>query len=83
MEILAIGLAGWATRYPAAYKKAKALFAEYILGSRARLTDRYLYPQIRRTHAVLDTLAQPDSTKAAWSELPSDVHLPAGQARLL
>jgi len=62
-EILAIGLAGWATRYPAAGKKAKALLAEYVPGLRARLTERYLYPQIKRTRAVLDALAPPDPTK--------------------
>jgi len=39
-EILAIGLAGWARRYPAASKKAQALLAEYAPSSRARLTER-------------------------------------------
>jgi len=56
-EILAIGLAGWATRYPAAGKKARALLADYLPSSRARLTDRYLYPQIDRSRAVLRVLA--------------------------
>jgi len=56
-EILAIGLAGWATRYPAARKKARALLAEYVPSSRARLTERYLYPQIDRSRAVLRVLA--------------------------
>ena len=56
-EILAIGLAGWATRYPAARKKARALLAEYVPSSRARLTERYLYPQIDRSRAVLRALA--------------------------
>jgi hypothetical protein len=56
-EILAIGLAGWATRYPAARKKARALLADYAAGSRARLTERYLYPQIDRSRAVLRGLA--------------------------
>ncbi len=63
IEILAIGLAGWATRYPAAGKKAKALLAEYVPSSRAPLTERYLYPQIKRTRAVLGALAPPDPTK--------------------
>jgi hypothetical protein len=45
-EILAVGLAGWARRYPAAQKKAKALFAECGPSSRARLTERYVYPRI-------------------------------------
>jgi hypothetical protein len=56
-EILAIGLAGWATRYPAPCKKARALLAEYLPSSRARLTERYLYPQIDRSRAVLRVLA--------------------------
>jgi hypothetical protein len=56
-EILAIGLAGWATRYPAARKKARALLADYVPSSRARLTERYLYPQIDRNRAVLRVLA--------------------------
>jgi hypothetical protein len=59
-EILALGLAGWATRYPAACKKARGLLAEYVPGSRARLTERYLYPQIERRRAVLGILAPPD-----------------------
>jgi hypothetical protein len=45
-EMLAIGLAGWARRFPAAHKKAKALFAVYAPSSRARLTERYVYPRI-------------------------------------
>jgi hypothetical protein len=45
-EILAAGLAGWARRCPAAHKKAKILFAEYAPNSRARLTERYVYPRI-------------------------------------
>jgi hypothetical protein len=45
-EILAVGLAGWARRHPAAHKKAKALFAEYAPSSRARLIERYVYPRI-------------------------------------
>jgi hypothetical protein len=45
-EILAVGLAGWARRYPAAHKKAKDLFTEYAPSSRARLTERYVYPRI-------------------------------------
>src|SRR5262249_1743281 len=63
MEILAIGLASWATRYPAAAKKAKALLTEHVPSSRAPLTERYLYPQIKRTRAVLGTLAPPDPTE--------------------
>jgi hypothetical protein len=45
-EILAVGLAGWARRHPAAHKKAKALFAKYAPSSRARLMERYVYPRI-------------------------------------
>jgi hypothetical protein len=56
-EILAIGLAGWATRYPAARKKARALVAQDMPSSRARLTERYLYPQIERSRTVLHVLA--------------------------
>jgi hypothetical protein len=41
-EILALGLAGWPNRYPAAHDKAQALLAEHVPGSRARLTARYL-----------------------------------------
>jgi hypothetical protein len=41
-EILALGLAGWATRYPAAYKKARALVVGYVADSRVGLTKRYL-----------------------------------------
>jgi len=63
-EILALGLAGWATRYPAAHKKAQTLLAEYVPGSRARLTERYLYPQIIRSRAVLAILAPCDLTEA-------------------
>jgi hypothetical protein len=56
-EILAIGLAGWAARYPAARKKARALLAEHMPSSQARLTERYLYPQIERSRTVLHVLA--------------------------
>jgi hypothetical protein len=48
-EILAIGSAGWARRYPAARKKAQALLAQYVPGSHARLTERYLYSHIVRS----------------------------------
>jgi hypothetical protein len=61
-EILASGFAGWATRYPAARRKAQALLAEYIPSSRAWLIERYLYPQIDRSRAILGALA-PDATK--------------------
>jgi hypothetical protein len=61
-EILASGFAGWATRYPAARKKAQALLAEYIPSSRAWLIERYLYPQIDRSRSILGALA-PDATK--------------------
>jgi hypothetical protein len=67
-EILAIRLAGWATHYPGAGKKAKALLAEYVPSSRARLTERYLYPQINRSRAVLSLLAPPDPTEADQSK---------------
>jgi hypothetical protein len=56
-EILAIGLAGWATRCPAARKRAQALLAKHMPSSQARLTERYLYPQIERSRAVLHVLA--------------------------
>jgi hypothetical protein len=42
-QILALGLAGWATRYPAAHEKARALLAEHVAGSRTDLTKRYLH----------------------------------------
>jgi hypothetical protein len=41
-EILALELAGWAARYPAAYKKAQALLVRYVADSRVGLTKRYL-----------------------------------------
>jgi hypothetical protein len=62
-EILAIGFAGWATRYPAARKKARAVLAEYVPSSRAWMTERYLYPQIDRSGTVWGTLAPSDPTK--------------------
>jgi hypothetical protein len=72
-EILASGFAGWATRYPAARKKAQALLAEYIPSSRAWLIERYLYPQIDRSRAVLGTLAPPDPTKVdSFKRAPSE-----------
>jgi hypothetical protein len=55
-EILAIGLAGWARRYPAAHKKAQALFAHYAPSSRARLIERYLFSQIEHDRTALDAL---------------------------
>jgi len=62
-EILAVGLAGWARRYPAASKKAQALLAQYAPCSRARLTERYLFPQINWNRATLSTLAPAQPTK--------------------
>ena len=41
-EILALGLAGWATRFPAAHKKARALLIGYVADSSVGLTKRYL-----------------------------------------
>jgi hypothetical protein len=71
-EILASGFAGWATRYPAARKKAQALLAEYIPSSRAWLIERYLYPQIDRSRAVLGALA-PDAIKGdQHKKVPSE-----------
>ena len=66
-EILASGFAGWATRYPGARKKAQALLAEYVPSARAWLIERYLYPQIDRSRAVLGALAPPDPAKADCS----------------
>ena len=62
-EILASGFAGWASRYPAARRRAQALLAEYIPSSRAWLIERYLYPQIDRSRAILGALA-PDAGRA-------------------
>jgi len=59
-EILAIGLAGWARRYPAAHKKAQALFDDYAPSSRARLTERYLFSPNDRSRTAVDALARPD-----------------------
>jgi hypothetical protein len=64
-EILAVGLAGWARRYPAAHKKAKALFTEYAPSSRARLTERYVYPRI-------SDLLKVDSHEQFLAELRED-----------
>jgi hypothetical protein len=61
-EILASGFGGWATRFPAARKKAQALLAEYNLRSRAWLIERYLCPQIAQRRAIFGTLAPPDLT---------------------
>jgi hypothetical protein len=67
IEILAGGFAGWATRYPAARKKAQGLLAEYIPSSRAWLIERYLYPQIDRSREVLGALAPPEQrVEHAW-----------------
>jgi hypothetical protein len=63
-EILAIGLAGWAKRHPAARKKAQALLTEYAPNSRARLTERYLFSQIDRSRTALVALAPSDLMKA-------------------
>ena len=80
-EILASGFAGWASRYPAARRKAQALLAEYIPSSRAWLIERYLYPQIDRSRATLGALA-PDAAKGDQHkklplELRDDDHEPS------
>ena len=62
-EILAIGLAGWAKRHPAARKKAQALLAACAPSARARLTERYLFPQIDRSRTTLVALAPSDLMK--------------------
>jgi hypothetical protein len=49
IEILSDGLAGWGNRYPHARKKAQALLQEFVPSSRAWLTERYLYSQIKRS----------------------------------
>jgi hypothetical protein len=56
-EILAVGLAGWARRHPVESNKARALLARYAPCSRARLTERYLFPQINQNPAILSALA--------------------------
>jgi hypothetical protein len=63
-EILAVGLAGWARRYPAAHKKAQALFANHAPSSRARLTERYLFSPTERRRAALEAFARSDPTMA-------------------
>jgi hypothetical protein len=60
-ELLAVGLAGWAKCHPAESKIARALFARYVPGSRARLTERYLFPQINQNCAILSALAPPQN----------------------
>jgi hypothetical protein len=62
-EILAIGLAGWAKRHPAARKKAQALLTEYAPNSRARLAERYLFSQIDQSRTALVALAPSDLMK--------------------
>jgi len=75
-EILAIGLADWATRFPTAHKKARALFIEYAPSSRAHLTERYLFSQTdhRCTDLdILEVLLQRDKVAkpGALSNLPN------------
>jgi len=48
---------------PGGKQKAQTLLAEYALSTRARLTERYLFPQINRNPAILGTLAPPHPTK--------------------
>jgi hypothetical protein len=62
-ELLAVGLAGWARCHPAESKIARALLARYVPSSRARLTERYLFPQINQNRAILSALAPPHVTK--------------------
>jgi hypothetical protein len=83
-EILASGFAGWAGRYPAARKKAQALLGEYVPSNRALLIERYLYPQIDRSRAILGALAPPDPTidrlkkaAAAYPDSAFHAHDPA------
>jgi hypothetical protein len=72
-EILASGFAGWGTRYPAARKKAQALLAEYVPSARAWLIERYLYPQIDRSRAILGALA-PEAAKGDQRAKASHEH---------
>lgn len=65
IEILASGFAGWAARYPAARKRAQELLTE---SSRAWLIERYLYPQIDRSRAVLGAFAPPDATISPFNK---------------
>jgi hypothetical protein len=59
VEIQPSGFAGWGNRYPNARKKAQVLLEEHVPSSRAWLTERYLYSQIKRREA-LGGLAPPD-----------------------
>jgi hypothetical protein len=58
-EILACGFAGWASLYPHARKKARDLLGEHGANSRARLIERYLYPQIDESRSIAGALAPP------------------------
>jgi hypothetical protein len=69
-EILAVGLAGWARRYPVAHKKANGLFAEHAPNARARLTERYVY---------ISDLLKADLKKPFLAELREEVSDPYGE----
>ena len=71
-EILALGLAGWATRYPVAHKKARALLVGYVADSRVGLTKRYL---------TNPRSAESRSAEAAPPQLEEDVQRSTGLRR--
>jgi hypothetical protein len=52
IEILSSGFAGWGNGCPNARKKAQALLEEYVPSSRAWLSERYLYSQMKRREAL-------------------------------
>jgi hypothetical protein len=70
IEILAIGLAGWGSRYPAARKRAQELLDEFVPSSRSRLIERYLYPQTKHGTS-LAAVEPPD-----WADESGRVHHP-------
>jgi hypothetical protein len=67
-EILACGFAGWSSRYPTARKKARDFLGEHAANTRARLIERYLYPQIDESRSIAGALAPPPPA------LPSGLH---------
>jgi len=50
-----------------------ALLAEYVPTSRAQLTERYLYPQIKRTRAVLGRLTPSDAAEADQPKIAVEI----------
>jgi len=68
LEVVARDFAGWGRRFPAARRKAEAMFADFPARPRNWFMDKYLYPSLNLQREAASALALSPPLPAAFQK---------------